>query len=400
MKKTLLLILFSSVLYGCGGGGGSSGSVVKPPIAVSNVQPVTIENGSQFVGNNTTLSNILYTSVNVCVHGTTNCTTIDHVLVDTGSSGLRLLAYNIPTSIYATMPYQTDPLGNTISECAIFADGATWGAVKNVDIQIAGESASNIPVQMIGDITYGGVPTACSSTGLMENNASTLGANGIIGIANYKEDCGSYCSQTVGNGYYYGCNSSSQTCTQEILSLANQVQNPVFSFPVDNNGVIVQIDAASQTGQNTGMGQLFFGVGTQSNNQQFGTFYTQNSNYNISSTYNGIQQPAIFDTGSSAYFFYDPNIPLCANGTSFYCPASSLTLNVGITGYSGTSSNQSFLLENAETSYTSQGYGVKPGLGVNSGSVGTAMFDFGLPFFFGKSVGFSYNNNGNTGVFF
>nr|WP_249193126.1 DUF3443 family protein [Burkholderia cenocepacia] len=34
--------------------------------------------------------NVLYTSVTICMPGTSNCQTIDNVLVDTGSFGLRL----------------------------------------------------------------------------------------------------------------------------------------------------------------------------------------------------------------------------------------------------------------------------------------------------------------------
>ena len=106
--------------------------------------------------------NGVFATVNVCTPGsTTQCQTIDHVLVDSGSIGLRLLANGAaggeldPTAF----PQQTDTSGNVIGQCNQFVDGFTWGSVALATIQMAGETASSVPnatvpgvpIQIIGD---------------------------------------------------------------------------------------------------------------------------------------------------------------------------------------------------------------------------------------------------------
>ena len=64
----------------------ASTNVVAAP--AQNVQPITVNAGP---ANN--YANGLFTSVTICVPGSaSNCQTIDGVLVDTGSSGLRILS--------------------------------------------------------------------------------------------------------------------------------------------------------------------------------------------------------------------------------------------------------------------------------------------------------------------
>jgi len=71
--------------------------------------------------------NTVLTSVTVCVPGTQTCQTIPNVMVDTGSTGLRLLA----SVLTIALPPVTSPTtGHAYSECTDFADGVTWGAVS------------------------------------------------------------------------------------------------------------------------------------------------------------------------------------------------------------------------------------------------------------------------------
>ena len=74
-----------------------STNVIATP--TQNVQPITVNAGP---ANN--YANGLFTSVTICVPGSTaNCQTIDGVLVDTGSSGLRILS----SALTLTLPQQT-----------------------------------------------------------------------------------------------------------------------------------------------------------------------------------------------------------------------------------------------------------------------------------------------------
>ena len=95
-----------AVITACGDSGGDSTPAPPPapppapvvpqlnplpsPPAVPNALPVAVNAGPANTGYNV---NRLYTSVTVCNTGSvTQCQTIDHVLVDTGSTGLRLLS--------------------------------------------------------------------------------------------------------------------------------------------------------------------------------------------------------------------------------------------------------------------------------------------------------------------
>lgn len=86
--------ILSLGLVACGSGDSSSSSgATTPPTTttVNNVQPVTVDSGPLFNGQPIGANDEPFTTVTICVPGTTTCQSIDHVLVDTGSTGLRLL---------------------------------------------------------------------------------------------------------------------------------------------------------------------------------------------------------------------------------------------------------------------------------------------------------------------
>ena len=135
--------------------------------------------------------NSLYTSVEVCVPGNASqCQTIGGILVDTGSSGLRLLS----SAVSLSLPRATGPTSNPLAECLQFSNSSTWGSVKTGDVKLAGETASGVPIQIIGDTSAGKVPKACTNGGFPANNdLESLGANGILGVGNFVQDCGPAC---------------------------------------------------------------------------------------------------------------------------------------------------------------------------------------------------------------
>src|ERR1700735_4765928 len=98
-----------------GGGGGAatgSGSTAPPPPALTNFATVVVDAGppALSVGPNGFIQdNAPFVSVTLCAPGsTTNCQTIDHVLVDTGSVGLRVLQSVLTPSLLAAMPNESD----------------------------------------------------------------------------------------------------------------------------------------------------------------------------------------------------------------------------------------------------------------------------------------------------
>jgi hypothetical protein len=343
----------------------------------------------------------LFTTVTVCAPGTSNCQAIGGVLVDTGSFGLRLLSSALNSSLSSALSNESDGNGNTIVECAQFSDGITWGPVVTADVKIASEVASDIPVQIIGEPSFSTVPSSCSSAGAPEDTLAKLGTNGILGIGNFVQDCPACAPGTTKNaGFYYACAASS--CNVTTVGLVQQVQNPVAAFSTDNNGVIVELPAAT-TSTATLTGTLVFGIGTESNNAiGSAKVYTIDLNTgNFSTTFKNhtYSNAAFLDTGSNAYFFLDSTItglPTCPSpAQGFYCPSSATNLSATNTGANNASGTVSFSIENADTLFSTSGNNVFPTLG---GPL-AGLFDWGLPFFYGRNVFVAiYNRSTPAGI--
>lgn len=389
---------------GCTTGTGSSAGGNTIAASAANVSAIIIDGGPPALSSSNVYINGVFTTVTVCVPGTTNCQAIDHVLVDTGSYGLRLLSNSgggvLTSALSSALPPQKDALGNSFAECAQFSDGITWGPVKMADIHVSGEAAtavpgsgaSGMPVQIIGDPNFTTVPSACTAFGSPEDSLQTLLANGIIGVGPFPNDCGMACTTSIGNpGVYYacppaGCSSNTQPTTQ---AESKQVWNPVAAFAKDNNGVIMELPGIPAAGIPVVNGSLVFGIGTESNNALGqATVLIGNSSANITTTFASTPDTNSFiDSGSNGYFF-SSSIPQCTTSKGFYCPTSPLTCSATNSDSSGHSSNVSFNVVSADQ-LTSPNTAFDNIAGPNTpppNSSGTPGFDWGLPFFYGRNV--------------
>jgi hypothetical protein len=331
------------------------------------------------------LPNIPTVSLTVCVAGTSTCTVVNNVQVDTASFGLRLLASSLPQAFLNALPVASAGSGTTLAECTAFADGYTWGTVRPADVKIGGETASAIPIQLIGDLSSATVPPACTRIGPAQDSVQDLGANGILGIGVAPNDCGATCTSAV-NSNYYACTAGA-SCSTTAVTLAQQVANPVPHFATDNNGIILQMAPVSDAGAPSATGTLVFGIGTQSNNAMNASqTFTTNQWGNLSSTFNGRTLQAFLDSGSNALFFTDSTIPQCGgNLGTFYCPTSTQSFSATlIPSGSGASSNVSFNVANASALLGSGSNYAANNLAGQFGSA--ASLDLGLPFFYGRYV--------------
>ena len=364
-------------LISCGGGGGGSSNSSGNS---SNRIPVVVDAGP--LGAN--VINALYASITLCVPGTTNCQTIDHLLLDTGASGVRILASVLQPGLIAALPLSTNGAGQPVAECMQFVSGYTWGSVRAADIKLGGETASNAMIQLIGDPAFPTVPSACSSTGPGWDTVQSLGAKGIIGISTFAQDCGQFCASQASNGLYYACTGSS--CSPIAISIANQVWNPVALFPADNNGTIISLPAVSSTGATQVNGTLTFGIGTQANNSlgsaavltvdsTFGEFTSMVS----SSTYPG----SFIDSGSNGLFYGSGLFPNCSFFLGFYCPLSPQAQTGFLQGLNGANLTVNFTISNPQTLVASN-----PAVTADAELAGPGFggVDWGLPFFFGRSI--------------
>ncbi|MEO8654566.1 MAG: DUF3443 family protein, partial [Ramlibacter sp.] len=275
------------------------------------------------------------------------------------------------------LPAVVNAGGTPVAECAHFAGGYAWGSVRRADVKLSGETAANLPVQIVADpvAPYGTVPAACSNSGT--DFGANLGAKGILGVGVFNQDCPA-CTVSAAPGVYFAC--TSLGCTSTVLAQGSQVANPVPAFAVNNNGVVVVMPEVPRGGAATLSGSLIFGIGTQPNNQLgSATVYTTDSQGHFTTTYNGATVTSFLDSGSNAIFFSDPSIPQCGGG--FFCPQAPLTLTAVNTSSTGVSGTVSFTIENIQSI---------PG-GMTAAHVGADVglprtFDWGLPFFFGRKV--------------
>jgi hypothetical protein len=374
MKRLRMLLVLASCsafscLVGCGGGSHSTTPNVITTTG-NNVAAITVNSGPP---GNDGYVNGGFTSVTVCTPGTSTCQTIDGILVDTGSSGLRILSSLLPA-----LTQENAPDSNPVFECLPFLSGYTWGPVETADVQIAGEKASAVAIQAIGTTTP--VPIHCSDFGSSSDTLQTLGANGLLGVGLFAQDCGSGCPTSI----YYECPAAG--CFGVAASLAEQVVNPVAFFSIDNNGVIVELPAVSG-GEASVSGSLVFGIGTQSNNALGGAkVYTSDDFGNFTTSYNGQSYPGSFiDSGSNGFYFQDSattGIPECSDAPGFYCPANTVNVSATNEGINNVSGSVTFNVANSDTLFgetTDFVYG-------DLGGEFSGSFDWGLPFFYGRNV--------------
>jgi hypothetical protein len=407
-------------LAACSGGGGESGGQAGT-CAQCTGSPGTDPTGSggstgTTASNQTTLTvragpkgtsdvNIPYATVTLCQPNTTTCATFDNVLVDTGSYGVRILASVLASSglNLSNVPDPNDS-ANTIAECVPFADGYTWGPIAAATVQIGGETATSVPINVLNDDgSYSpDVPNGCTALTINKSLSSIkeLHANGILGVGVFPYDCGESCAQcaaaaggcSLSNTVYYSCNSISGACNPAEVALSAQVRNPVISFATDNNGVILQLPAIASSGLPSAIGSITFGIGTQSNNGLGNAaVLTLNGGGFFTTMFHGQTLDSGFiDSGSNAYYFVDNSIPTCSGNADFYCPSSTLTLSAVNQGQNGNSSIVGVKIADLNTLSGSNHAFDDIGGSAASSTGGTDSlknyFDFGLPFFFGRSV--------------
>ena len=111
-------------------------TMVAHPARAINVVPLTVR--TPHAG-----FNRMVVSVTMCDPGTEHCATIDDIMVDTGSTGLRLEASAMPSSL--TLPAFTGPDGKPLAECLRFVHDDAWGPLYRADLRIGGLRQKTCP---------------------------------------------------------------------------------------------------------------------------------------------------------------------------------------------------------------------------------------------------------------
>ncbi|MBN3763300.1 DUF3443 domain-containing protein [Burkholderia sp. Ac-20365] len=364
------------------GTGTTGGNDTPSPVqAADNTVPIVIDSN---VGR---VVNMPYVSVTFCVPGkqdASQCTSVDHMLLDTGSVGVRVIASALGAAFGDRLPLQTgasnDSTGKAaIAQCALFASGYTWGSTRAADVTIGKKTASGIPVQLIGDSVFATTPTDCSSRGAGLNTVAALGANGIVGIGHLAQDYPDAARYALPATYYYCPTPSS--CTAARVPLDRQTANPVAAFATDNNGTIIRLPMLPPTGRASVTGELVFGIGTRGNNAlpSWPTFLAVSDRGAFTSDYKDRTMTSIVDSGSNGLFFPDSTLPVLSG---WYMPATLQSLSATMMSNAGNvQSSIGFSIANAQSLFD-LGYAAHDNLGAPA----SAIFIWGLPFFYGRNV--------------
>jgi hypothetical protein len=218
MKSNNLFNIFGVIVslsvFACGSSNSPSAPVCTDasgptiPTSSTNSIPLYIADSSTTGSNG--YQNEPLVSVTICTPNHTSasqCQVVSNILLDTGSSGLRIFGSAIGSNVQLNQETISTPDGTkNLAECALFGTGADWGPVQTGDLIFGNQTANNIPIHII-NYNFPGMPDFCAQQ-QPDQDPCDAGYNGILGVAPFVADCGAGCASTndqVNEGIYLGC---------------------------------------------------------------------------------------------------------------------------------------------------------------------------------------------------
>lgn len=379
-KLLVVLGLLSIIIISCSSGSG--GNATSTP----NQVPISIGSGLNGDGINT-----MYISLTVCANNSgTNCQTVDNIILDTGSFGVKINKSALPESFVLSLPRVTTNAGNEVYACNTFGSGYVFADEHYAVLNLAGTMTSNVILQAIENSPTAEIPDSCTAKGPFDDFAN-FGANGIIGINP---------AITLGNSsllLYKNINGIYEPLTNaEESGLPVLNQNPLPSLATNNNGFVVSIPPVSQNTNTNVNGTLILGINTENNNKitaQTNLVVASESDLSVvcnsACFYSKITNPestipAVFDSGTNGWVFMSNTLPQCDYG---YCPESPTIWTSSVYSYDF-AANESYTISatiSADEVVNGQSlsFAVMPGWGYYNYNNQTL---YGSPFFLGKNV--------------
>lgn len=358
----------------------------------TNVVPVTFGAGSGLSQN----VNIPYVSISLCNSAGGDCETINNILLDTGSFGLRVFKQAL-TSKLASDFYGTNP---TTAECVQFGDGSSeWGPVVSAMLTIGsgGMTTTPVPIQIV-DSTFGRIASGSSACG-DSPDTEPVAFNGILGVGLFIHDCGDgtgeglLCAEgstlpnpNPGGGSYYQC--SAGQCANHDLAQASQVQNPIAFLPAPySNGFVLELPDVGNGGDSSSsaMGYAIFGIGTFANNTPANgavSVYSTDASGSFQTTFSGQGLTSFLDTGSNGLFFPNVIVGFPLDSNSWAIPSGAQNCSAVNAGGSS-QSYVPFQISNFDQLVSGNNIYFND-VGGDLGDID--LFDWGLPFFIGRNV--------------
>ena len=335
----MALLFFSLISFsGCGGGSSSSSPTpvctgTTPP----GLSPSTANTMPVYQSTCAGTINTPTVTLTICVPNTITCEDVPNILLDYGSTGLRL---SHTLFISGELP-QEQISGQGLFECYQFVSGYNFGPVVTAQITL-GTTPVIVPVQISNSSLP--APSSCTQGGTVSSAPFQPYYNGILGVLFPQYD--------ISSAYYYEGNNGPLTPPQNL-----EVQNPVYLLTTNNNGVLLSgLPAVPYDGASNITGTLTFGIPSGSyttlETNSSTTTNTCESYGSLCASYNGLSNlTAFFDTGSNGFFIDNSSITPCTGNLSgFFCGDASKqsALLTGATGSSG-SYTLNFSIVSAQT---------------------------------------------------
>lgn len=391
--KTIIKLLPLSVLGVTTFTACSNGTITNPPVQI----PISIGSGLNGDGINT-----MYVSIILCTNNAgTNCQTIDNIILDTGSFGLKINKSALAESFVLQMPRVITSDDKMVYACNTFGSGYVFAEEHYGVLKLDNTMTDDVIVQVIENSPTAEIPDSCIAKGPFDNFES-FGANGILGVnpAISLNNSSILLYKKNVNGIY------------EALSLDDESRvpilnnNPLPNLSNNNNGFVISIPPVTQNTNTNVSGTMILGVNTSSMNQVTDkTNLVVASEADLSSVCNSAcfysqitnpesTIPAVFDSGTNGWVFMNDDLRQCSYG---FCPDTPFTWVSTVYSYDF-AANESYQVTGVITkdennpSGETVSFSVMPGWGYYNRSNETL---YGSPFFFGKNVYVIFPSNKN-----
>lgn len=321
--------------------------------------------------------NRLVVSVTVCEPGTARCATIDDVMVDTGSTGLRLEASAVPR--WLRLPAHVGPDQRPLAECLHFLHDDAWGPLVQADLHMGGMSIGDLPLQIIAD-DGGPQPDACPRSSVRPTS------NGTLGVGPHLSDCPGSCDGGSKSPGYFVEEAGTWQAVRGPIDPADRLPNPVSRLPEHSNGVVFDLPLPPEGGAREVAGTLTFGVGTSANNRlDRAAIIPVSTTGRFTTTFRGRVYPdSYIDSGTETYILDNPELPRCPGMDWAFCAEPGRWLEATVVGEAGTHHRWPFRVGDYSTA-RARDLGASDGMAV-AAEPGSTSFVWGAPFFLGKRV--------------
>ena len=272
--------------------------------------------------------NRMVVSITVCEPGSERCATIDDVMVDTGSTGLRLEASAVPP--WLRLPPFLDPGGKPIAECLRFVHDTAWGTLNRADVRLGGLTARELPFQVIDDLA-GAQPPACLRSDVRPTS------NGTLGVGQHLFDCQGTCEQRADAPGVYVRDGAGWSPVDGAVEPAYRLPNPVSYLPGHDNGIVIELPFPPDGGAREVSGTLTLGVGLVAGDRvgRAGVLRLDAAG-RFTTVLGGRRYPTSYiDSGTETYVLQEDSLPRCRDMAWAYCAEPKRTLVADMVGADG-----------------------------------------------------------------